>query len=84
MCGAALSAVDQNWHAVLVCPLNNFFDRIDRAQRVRDVRDRHQTGSFIQQRIVLIHQQFAGVVHWNHAQFGVLLFAEHLPGTMFE
>src|SRR5881394_851772 len=40
---------------------------------------RHQLRALIEQRLVLIHQQLAGIIDWNHAQPGALLFAEHLP-----
>ena len=57
-----------------------WLDRVDGAEGVRDVGDGHHAGARIEQLFVLLHEEFAALVHGNDAQFGVLLFAEHLPG----
>ena len=59
--------------------VDNLFDRIDSAERIRNVSDGYELRLLAQQRVVFIHQQFARVVHRNDAQPGALLFAEHLP-----
>ena len=59
--------------------VDNLFDRIDGAERIRNVSDGYELRLLAQQRVVFIHQQFARVVHRNDAQPGALLFAEHLP-----
>ena len=73
-----LCSVDQNRNAVFVS--DDLFHGIHRAQRVRNMRYGNKLCPFIQQRVVFVHQQFAGVVHRNHAQLRALLFAQHLPG----
>ena len=50
----ALGAVDQHQGARLVGAANDFLDRVDRAQHVRDGRDRHDSGPLGQQLVQLV------------------------------
>src|SRR5947209_5766308 len=47
----SLRAVNEDGHAQLVCARRDLFNRIDRAERVRDVADADQLRSFVQERI---------------------------------
>ena len=57
------------------------FDRIDRTQRIGDMCHRHQSSTFIQQRLEDFHLQISRIVDGNNAQFGSCLLAQHLPGN---
>ena len=54
-------------------------DGIDRAEHVRHVRHRHDPGPVVQQPLVLVEAQLAGVRHRDHTQACALLLAEDLP-----
>ena len=45
------------------------------------MRDGDEFRSLVQQSVVFVQHQFAGVVHRNHAQRRALFFAQHLPGN---
>ena len=74
-----LRAVDQNRHAARVRKRDHPLDRIDGAQRVRNVRHADEPGVSVEQLLVLVDQQLAGVVDRHHANPGALLFRQHLP-----
>ena len=61
--------------------LNNLSQRIDRAQRVGDMRDGQQFRARSQQLGQLVHHQLAAVVDGNNPQLGALFLAKHLPGN---
>ena len=59
--------------------LHEFFDRIHGAERVRDVTDRHQPCSLVQQLLKLSDDQLTLVVDRRHPQLRALFVAQNLP-----
>src|SRR5262245_19735197 len=62
-----------------MCHLHDLPDRIDCAERVRDVDDRDDARARAEQFLELVEHQLAGVGDGRHAQLGTLLFAQDLP-----
>ncbi len=54
-------------------------DRVDRAERVRDVHHGDEFGARSEELLVVVQQQFAGVVDRHHANLRALLLRQHLP-----
>src|SRR5215204_2253554 len=75
----ALRPVHQDGDAQLVRARRDLLDRVDRAQRVRDVADADELRPLAQQGVELFEYQLAAVVHRDDAQTRALLLAEHLP-----
>src|SRR5207248_3269973 len=67
-------------HAEFVRARRDLLDRIYRAERVRDVADADELRSFVQERVELVEEKLARVVHRDDSQARALLLAEHLPG----
>src|SRR5205085_1520249 len=59
----SLRAVNEDGHAELVCVRSDLFDRVYGAERVRDVADADELRSFVQERVVLVQEKLARVVH---------------------
>jgi hypothetical protein len=53
--------------------VNDVFDRIDRAERIRDVRDRYATNARAEQSLVLVEVQLSGIGNRSNAQMRALL-----------
>ena len=79
-----LRAVDQRHGAGGVRHVDDLFDRIDGAERVRDVRDGHHAGARIEQLLVLLQKEFAALVHGNDAQLRAFSSQSICQGTMLE
>src|SRR4051794_36322401 len=58
---------------------DDVLDRIDRAERVGDVRNRHDLRLRAEQLLQLVEPQLALVGHGNDAQVSLLLLAQDLP-----
>ncbi len=76
-----LRAIDQRERARGVRHLDDLADRIDGAERVRDVADRDHARARAEQLRVFIEHQLAAIVDGNDAQNRARLFAQHLPGN---
>jgi hypothetical protein len=74
-----LRAVEQDGDVLTVRQLDDPFNRVDRAERVRNVRDGDHLDALVEHPRELFDQQLAVVVDLDHAQLRPLLFAEHLP-----
>ena len=70
-----LRAVDQHARAVAVRDLDHLARRRDRAERVRDLRERRRAASAAEQLLVLVEQDLAAVVDRRDAQPRALLGA---------
>src|SRR5437763_593686 len=64
----------------LVRARGDLLDRVYSAERVRDVADADELRSLVQERVELVQEEFARVVHRDDSQARALLFTEHLPG----
>src|ERR1035438_4945295 len=65
--GRGLRAVDQREGAGLVGHADDLADRVDGAQGFGHVGDGHHPGARLEQLFVLLHEEFAAVVHGNDA-----------------
>ena len=63
-----------------MCHFDDLLDRIDRAQRVGNVRDGDDLGSRSEQLLKFLQQQLAAIVDGRNPQPCALLFAQDLPG----
>src|ERR1043166_3918876 len=77
---SALRAVNEDGDAQLVRARRNLLDGVDRAERVRDVADADELRALAEERVELVEQEFARVVHRDDPEARALLLAEHLPG----
>ena len=78
--GNGLCTIHQHRNSPRVSGGNDFRDRQDGAERIRDMRDRHQPRPRRQQPVELIQDEFAVLVDGRHDQGAARGVAHHLPG----
>ena len=74
-----LRAIHQHGNVVAVRQFDHSLERIDRAERIRDVRDGDQLRSRPEQFRKFVEQQLAVVVDRSDAKLGALFVAQNLP-----
>ena len=65
--GHGLGPIDKHRHIPVMGQRDDLPNRIDRAQRVRYVHDRHQPGARVEQPFVLLEEEFALFIDRHHA-----------------
>src|SRR5699024_1763244 len=77
----ALSRVDQYQGAGVVRFSRQFLDRVDRPQRVRNLRDGHHSDRLVPQELIeLVHTKPAVVVYIDITQVRAGVLGDELPG----
>ncbi len=75
-----LRTIDEYSGSGRVRLLNDELDRVDRAQRVREIVYSDDLCFRREQLFEHCELQFARIIHRNHAQLSAFFLAEHLPG----
>ena len=75
----SLRAVEQHRHALAMREGDHLLDRIHRAERIRHMGQPEKTCLVVEQCLEFVDQQFASIVHRDHADHCALLFCQHLP-----
>jgi hypothetical protein len=74
-----LSPVDKHRDAAAMRETDDLLDRVRRPERVRDVHDRDEAGSIVQQLLVRVQVELARVAHRDDAELCPFFLAQHLP-----
>ena len=75
----SLRAIHQHRHVVRMSKLNDFAQRVHRAQGIRHMGHGHDACARRQQLFECVELELAGVVDGRHAEVRAFFFTEHLP-----